>query len=138
MKSYKDGYLEGIVFVFFDDGKILVEHRPEGIAIIPGGAIEEGDKNKKEDYRIVAMKREVREELGVNVRRFRYLMDYKAEKVKIWLYVYLVTDWEGNIPGYSKEDGKRYAKLEWIKLKDYKKHLKWKSSQAICKRLLEM
>ncbi len=59
---YKDGFLEGVIFVFYKNGKILVEKRPKGndfITSIPSGAAEEKDAEGGE-YRINAMKREKR------------------------------------------------------------------------------
>ena len=89
--------------MFCRDGRILIEHRPTESGketFIPNGTIEEKDKGKKEDYKIVAMKREVYEEMQVRITEFEYLADCNVEEVKLWFYCYVVTGWEGNIPQY--------------------------------------
>ena len=139
MESYRNGYLEGVVFLFYRDGRILIEHRPTESGketFIPNGTIEEKDKGKKEDYRIVAMKREAFEEMQVRITEFEYLADCKVEKVKLWFYCYVVTGWEGIIPQYTVEEGKKFADLEWILLTDYRKYFEFESAFEICESLI--
>ncbi len=140
MKSYRNGYIEAAVFLFYRHGDILIEHRPgpEGKeTFIPNGTVEEKDKGKKEDYRIVAMRREALEEMSVTITEFEYLTECKVEEPKIWFYCYVVTGWEGEIPPYTIEEGKKFADLEWINLKEYKDYFHFESALFMCEKLAE-
>jgi len=141
---YKDGFLEAVMFAFYKNGKILIEHRPsknndEKEAFIPNGRIDRSDLNKNDDYRIVALKREINEEFNNNVKplKFKYVMTFIVEKLKIRFYVYLVAEWSGEMPKFTVENSKKFADLEWIKLKDYKKHLTLPSAVSVCENIIE-
>lgn len=75
--SFCDGYLEAVVFVFYDQKtkKLLVEKRPNGDIFFPSGKIEKKDHDYKEDYKTVALKREVKEEFAgkVSFDYYQYL-----------------------------------------------------------------
>ena len=140
MKSYRNGYVEASVFLFYRNGSILIEHRPgsEGKeTFIPNGTIEDKDKGIEEDYRIVAMKREALEEMNVKVTEFEYLTEYKVEEPRIWFYCYVITGWKGEIPHYTIEEGKKFADLEWINLKEYKDYFHFQSALFMCEKLIE-
>ena len=69
MKSYtyKDEYREGVVFCFCKDGNVLLEDRGKGFnneAFFTNGSIEIIDKEKSEDYILIALYREIDEEFG--------------------------------------------------------------------------
>lgn len=130
---YKDGYLEAVLFLFYKNGKILIEHRPKGNTkeiFIPNGRIDKKDISKNEDYRIKAMKREIREELGkhITIKNYLYLGEFFVEIRKIKFYGYLVLDWKGKIPLFTIENNKKHADLEWIPIRSYKKYLNFESA----------
>lgn len=140
--SYEDGYMEGAIFLFYDDGEILIEHRPTADGtetFIPNGSVEERDRDSsRHDDRIVAgLLREVDEELqgAVTVEAFHKLCEHRVEDPAIWFHSYVVTDWTGEVPGHTVEDGERYAALEWIPLEEYDDHLEFGSALATCEAL---
>lgn len=140
--SYKDGYMEGAIFLFYDDGDILIEHRPTGSGtetFIPNGTVEDRDKTSgyHDDYIVAALLREVDEEFQgqVTVTEFDKLCEYKVEDPAIWFHAYVVTEWEGEVPEYTVEDGGRYADLEWVPLDAYDDYLEFPSAVATCKQL---
>ncbi len=82
-------------------GRILVGKRPKtkkcypGVWDIIGGHMEKGESPK------AAMVREVKEEVGIDVTKSRFLMkfydtDHKS-RCKYLHYIYVVTDWHGRI-----------------------------------------
>lgn len=138
MESYK----EAVIFLFYRDNKILIEHRPSPYGIetfIPNGSIEEEDHEKGIDYRIAALHREIREEfLGkVNAKTFVKLSEFHVPEMKVLFYTYLITEWDGQIPEYTVEDGRKFADLEWINLDQYREYLKFDSAIHACKKLKE-
>jgi 8-oxo-dGTP pyrophosphatase MutT (NUDIX family) len=140
--SYKEGYKEGVIFLFYDDGSILLEHRPidDGTeTFIPNGTIEERDKlsDNHDDYVVAALHREVDEELSgkVTVNSIDKLCEYQVEEPALWFYSYLVTDWDGEFPDHTVEDGEQYAELEWVPLDEYEAHLAFPSALETCKEL---
>jgi hypothetical protein len=99
---------------------IVIEHRlatseePDKL-FLPCGGIQDADRGNEEDYRIVAMKREIGEELGdqIKLKSFEFLTTVeKAETITLY-HSYFITDWEGEIPEYSLEEGEKNAKLLW-------------------------
>jgi 8-oxo-dGTP pyrophosphatase MutT (NUDIX family) len=125
---YKDGYLEGVLFIFLEGDKALIEHRPKGGAtetFIPNGKIEERDLTGGAEYPVVAMQREVSEEFGgqVVVKRWTALGEFYAEAVKIKFYGYLIDEWDGEVPASTVENGQKFADLEWIPLSAYRSYL---------------
>ncbi len=121
MNTEREGYGEAVVFLFYKDGEILIEHRPDGDTFLPNGGVEEEDKEGDEDYRITALKREVREELGVEIHDFNYLTELKVDEINVWFYVYMITEWEGEIPEETTTDWEQPAELEWIDMDDVDK-----------------
>jgi 8-oxo-dGTP pyrophosphatase MutT (NUDIX family) len=116
---------EAVFFLFIKDEKILLEHRTEeseepGKIFIPCGGIEKSDHEQGDEYRVVAMKREIREELGEHITPTEYSFlttVEKAETMKMF-HSYLIRKWEGDLPEYSMEHGKQNAKLVWTDLDD--------------------
>lgn len=141
--SFRDDYREAVVFAFYQDGKLLIEKRPveKGTDIfIPNGGIEEKDKNQKENYKVVSLKREVGEEMGIELIFFEYLMDCKVEEIKILFYVYLVTKWQGEIPLYTVEppnSNQKFADLEWINILDYKNVFIYPAAKLISEKIIQ-
>ncbi len=128
-----DEYLEAVLFLFVKDGKMLVELRPKKDHIetfIPNGRIDTEDFNKDEDYKIVAMKREISEEFSNQVKISNYipLGIFKVEQLKFKFFGYLITRWDGEVPDYTIEGGEKFADLKWIPLKEHKEHLKLPSA----------
>jgi 8-oxo-dGTP pyrophosphatase MutT (NUDIX family) len=139
---YKDGYLEGVLFIFLDGDKVLIEHRPKGSGketFIPNGKIEDSDLAGGADYPVVAMQREISEEFAGQVvaKRWTALGEFRAEAVKIKFYGYLIDEWEGELPAYTVEDGKKFADLEWIPLSAYRNYLTFDTSTFFMEQVIE-
>lgn len=91
------------------DGRVLIAQRPAGkIAAgrweFPGGKIEPGESAK------AALKRELREELGIDVRQARPLIriQHAYPERTVVLHTWLITDWSGDPHG--RED----QALNWV------------------------
>ncbi len=139
----KNGYREAVLFLFYKKGHILIEHRPKGEEkeiFIPNGGIEEKDFGFKEDYKIVAMKREVDEEFAgkIQIKKFFPLGEFIVEELKIKFFGYLVIDWTGIMPEHTIEEGKKFAELEWIKIEHYKNVLKFDSAKFFVKKAMDL
>ncbi len=137
MHSYnKEGFREGIVFAFYKDGKLLIEHRPpenggtEKETFIPNGSIETKDHIDRQDYRLVALEREINEEFfkSVTVSKAHHVGDVSVEAINVHFYVYLILDWKGKLPTYTMEEGEKYADLEWIDINKSKQYFKYDSA----------
>jgi 8-oxo-dGTP pyrophosphatase MutT (NUDIX family) len=116
---------EAILYAFVLDGKILVEERlkneEEVIGLmIPGGGIEEHDKKEGIDYREHAFFREVSEELGehVVVDEHFYLGPVIKPETGTPFHVFYVSSWQGDLPEYIIEDGKRDGRLQWMTIRE--------------------
>src|SRR4051794_39132514 len=99
---------EYVFFIFLKDGQIVIEHRletsEEGDKLfLPCGGIQEQDRGKEDDYRVVAMKREVSEELGesLEVTDFSFLTTVEKAETMALYHSYIIRDWNGNIPEYG-------------------------------------
>ncbi|WP_135822728.1 NUDIX hydrolase [Halostella litorea] len=142
--SYRDGYLEGAMFLFYDGERILIEHRPDGdgtVTFVPNGKIEERDKDAAtyDDYRLAALHREVDEEFAgrVEVDAVEKLCEHRVDELDLWFHCYAVTDWTGEVPDHTVEDGERFADLEWVPLAEYEEHLELGSAREACRTLAE-
>ncbi|WP_135534003.1 NUDIX domain-containing protein [Halostella pelagica] len=140
--SYEDGYKEGAIFLFYDGESILIEHRPTDggtETFIPNGTIEEADKSSgsNDNYVLAALQREIDEEFSgqVEVESLDKLCEHKIEEPAIWFHSYVVTEWSGEVPDYTVEDGERYADLEWVPLDEYDEHLQFRSAVETCEEL---
>lgn len=146
MANYHDdeGYLDAVLFLFFRDGKILIEHRPKRNAeetFIPNGKVETKDfcAYGNGDYKVNALKREVCEEFSghVGVTTCTPLGVFDVDELKIRFFGYLVTAWSGEIPEYTVEEGKKHADLEWVPIGKYKDYLKFPSSIFFVEKAIE-
>lgn len=143
--SFKDGYREGVMFLFYDGDtrKILVEHRPtdsgEMETFIPNGSIEMKDHVEEKDYKTVALFREVQEEFAgkIIIKSYVPISEYSVDEVKLRFYIYLIKEWIGKIPDHTVEDGKKHADLEWISLEKFRTQLKFESAIHACEKLQE-
>lgn len=136
--TYKDGLREGVIFAFYKDGEILIEHRPSSNGkqdtFFLNGSIEDIDYKGNEDYKVTAMRREVHEELQgeVEVTRFEYLGELAVEGISVIFYIFIVMDWKGSIPEFTVEDNQKFADVEWIKLSDREKYFQYDSAFVVC------
>lgn len=102
---------EGVIFLIYKDGKVLIENRVHpnkvyyGYPIIPGGKVK---KDEGEPYYIAAQ-REAEEECGIVVRKMVHLDTFLHVTMSNHLYrtaAYLITDYEGevkNVEGVSEQ-----------------------------------
>ena len=140
MYTYKEGYREGVVFVFAKDDKILIEKRPTKTGydiFFPSGSIEERDQDKSIDYRVHALHREVGEAFQdkVSIKKHMYLGEIKEDSINVIFYVYLITDWCGDIPSYIVENGEIESDVLWIKFNERREYFVFDSAFEICNRI---
>lgn len=139
--TYKNGYREGVVFIFLEDERVLIENRSVDDntyeVFFTSGSIEEKDYLGDSDYKINAMLREVDEEFNhkVKIRKYEYLEELKVEEINVIFYIYLITDWEGKIPNFTIENSKKDADLQWINLDEKEQYLIYDSAFEICRRI---
>ncbi len=119
----KNGRLEAVIFIFVKNKKILLVEkrdikrvRDPGIFAFPGGMIEKGDLGKDEDYKVVALRREVKEELSLDNFSYRFITyhNYETGKKKYGIYYYVCNEWKGTIPHKNAEGDS----LLWVNIKD--------------------
>lgn len=102
-----------VLFALIKDNKILLEKRQlKGFTkmgyYIPGGAVEKWERIEN------TLKREMKEELGVNPIDFKVLTrDYLAGINNNVLRAFLVNSWQGEIPKFVLD---RNYPLEWVEL----------------------
>lgn len=140
---HKNGYLEAVLFLFYKDGKILIEYRPKGEEkeiFIPNGRIDTMDLTHAEDYKHAALKREIFEEFSgsVIVKKFVPLGSFIVEEIKIKFFGYLVEEWRGEVPEFTVEEGAKFADLKWIKIADYEQYLAFRSAKYFVKTALKI
>ena len=139
--SYKNNLREGVIFAFSRDGKLLIEHRPgdngEEETFFTNGSIETKDYGTNTDYRIVALNREVGEEMDnkIAIKIFHYLGELKVEAIGVIFYIYLITDWKGDMPDHTIEDGQKFSRLQWVDLSKADDYFKYDSAKEICDKI---
>ena len=114
---------EAVFFIFVKDDQILIERRLEeseepNKVFLPCGGVNDQDHEGSDDYRVTAMKREIREELGENIKLLEYeflTIAESAEPLRMF-HGYLIRKWEGELPEFGLEEGKKNAKLMWVPL----------------------
>lgn len=107
-----------VLFIFFKDGKILLEQRTfsslySNLLVFPGGIVEEDEL----DNPVIALLREIKEELGVEVEEFYPITDEEEfiSKNNRILKPYLITKWKGEIPEKILDQGNVSV---WVDIED--------------------
>lgn len=122
---------EGVIFLIYKDGKVLLEDRNlptkaySGYRIIPGGKVEKGKDGGHED----ALKREVREECGIEVVEMVLLDTFYHVTISNNLYntsAYLITQFDGEV---KNVEGK--SEHVWVDLDEAAKSLLFADSRYI-------
>jgi len=129
--SIKEGRIEAVMWILYKDDKILIEGRPSDeqgeSRCIPCGHI---DLNRdKNNYIENAFLRETQEEFGdFKATKYEFLttIDFDEPNKEggidmVKLHYFIVTEWDGTVPKFTVEDGKKHADLTWIPISDYKK-----------------
>lgn len=107
---------QGVIFAILKDGNILLQKRlnPEGsyfgLSIVPGGKVEEGEDKEN------ALKREIKEETGLNATSFRSLktIQFTTPKGNNYLHnIYLITGFSGDL---EKEKEKGVGLFYWASM----------------------
>lgn len=139
--TYKDGYREGVAFIFLKDNMVLIENRPvsnnKHEVFFTSGSIENKDYLDSDDYKVSAMFREVDEEFEgkLKIKSYKYLDELEVKEINVVFYIYLITEWEGEVPEFTVENGEKFSKLQWIKLNEKEKYLEFHSAFEICRRI---
>ena len=103
--------------IFKKDSKILLEKRREdednyaGFWALPGG------HKKEEETPEEALVREMKEELNVTVKKFKFIGKFEdrdpTSKKMYTHHSFLCEEWEGEIKQTTEQE-----KIEWIKIKE--------------------
>ncbi|MDH4165929.1 MAG: 8-oxo-dGTP diphosphatase MutT [Gammaproteobacteria bacterium] len=103
--------------VFDASGRVLIAQRPAGKALagrweFPGGKVAANEAAR------AAIARELREEIGIEVRDAERLLYYAAVYPgrTIWLDVWVVKDWSGQPRGLDAQS------LEWVEPSRLREH----------------
>ena len=130
--SIVDGRTEAVMWILTKYDKFLVEDRPiyeQGESrCIPCGHINlDLDKG---DYIESAFLRESKEEFKSGnfvPLKYHFLKtidfdetNHKGGIDKYKLHYFVVTNWDGVVPEYTVEDGKKHSDLNWILISSYK------------------
>lgn len=108
-----------VICVLIKDGKVLVEKRGlNGYShpqlLLPGGMVEESEVNDLNS----ALKREAREELGIELIDFILLTsneEIRGMEENFVLRPFLINKWKGNIPEKVLDTG---DELLWVKIEE--------------------
>jgi 8-oxo-dGTP diphosphatase len=103
--------------VYDADGRVLIAQRPAGKPLagrweFPGGKLDPGEEP------FAGLVRELREELGIEVRAGERLIRYSHEYPDrtVWLDMWVVTDWAGAVQGH---DGQALRWVEPARLQEH-------------------
>lgn len=108
---------EGVIFLLYKDGKVLLEDRKHpkkayfGYTIIPGGTLEKEIDNDFE----TAAKREILEESGVIVRKMMLLDTFLHTTISGNLYntsAFLITEYGGEVKNMEGKSNHLWVSLE--------------------------
>ncbi len=130
---YKGDLGEVVMFLLYKGNQVLTEYRVEKEPhewFIPNGSIEDEDviraKETGEDYRVVAVHREMDEEFaGVKPISMTYKGAFEVQAIKAIFYIYLVDKWDGDIPEYNYEEGQLAAELHWMSVEKARSLFIW-------------
>ena len=110
--------------ILIKDGKILIAKRKEGKWEFPGGKVEKGESIGD------CMKRELKEEMNIEVKKMKFFINVKDEENGIELRVFLV-NFEGNIMV------KEHKEIKWIELNELSAHDFMDADKKVVKELEE-
>ena len=122
---------EGVLFLIYKDGKVLLEERlhPDkaylGYTIIPGGKFDK-DKDRNHDD---AVRREVKEECGVGITEMFLLDRFLQTTISNHLYnvsAYLILGVDGEVANMEGKSGHL-----WVDLNEAHKHVSFADSRYI-------
>ncbi len=148
--SVKNGRIEAVMWIVYRDLKFVVEKRPfhptKATTCLPAGHIDlnvdlqRSDRSAKA-YIENAFLRESQEEFlegGFKPKKWEYLkaIDFEEKErdgsiTKLRLHYFLITDWSGEVPKHTVENGGKHADLLWFSLYDYKKLLQTCDREAL-------
>ena len=128
--SVKKCRTESVMWILYQDNKILVEDRPKyeqgESRCIPCGHI---DLNRDKDIE-GAFLRESQEEFesgNFKAVEYEFLTSIDFDEInkqggidKLTLHYFVVTKWDGEIPEYTMEHNKKHADLVWLPISEYK------------------
>jgi|GEM_PF-1218154 len=140
VKSIKNGYIEGVVFCFYKEGRLLIEDRGKGFgkeAFFPNGTIENQDKLYGNNYIENALYREVSEEFRqqIKILEKHFLGELEVPAINVLYYIYIITDWQGDFPLTIKEDEEPESNLSFFMIEELKKLFKYESAFDILERI---
>ena len=138
--SYKDGFLEGVVFCFYKGGKVLLEDRGKGFdneAFFTNGSIEATDKKCDDNYILSALHREIAEEFNgqISPKNEIYLGQLRVPEINVLFYIYCMTDWDGNFPEHISETSEPDSVIKFFDIQSAKQILKYDSALEILSRV---
>ena len=111
-------YGESVIFALTDGGMVLCELREwdgKTLPSPPGGKVEPVDR-KDCDYQAAALRRELKEELGVEPVAFTYVGDVWWRGPERWLlHVFIVDAWNGELPEVGLDTDRPLA---WVHPRD--------------------
>jgi 8-oxo-dGTP pyrophosphatase MutT (NUDIX family) len=110
-------YGESVLFAFVQNGQILCEWRNWRGRMqysIPGGKVDPADRQQTH-YQHAALIRETWEELRVTPKHFTRIGEIWYKEAEWLFHVYMVSDWEGEIPPKVLDNQRP---LGWIDPKD--------------------
>jgi len=131
----------GVIFLFYKNGTILVEDRPEsdmaysGLTIIPGGKIKFREGEVAEEALIREVKEEFSDEIKITKKFdlgefYDFTRKGNLQKPK----AYLITEFKGDILNCEQEKGRH----RWISINDYDRELPLASSKLVVERALNL
>ena len=140
--SQKKGFIEGVVFCFYKDNKILLEDRGKGFdveAFYTNGTIELKDKHDNEDYIVNALYREVSEEFNskIDILDKFFLGELVVPEINVVFYIYIITDWKGEFPDVIREIGEPDSKISFFTIEEARALFKYESAFVILERLIK-
>ncbi len=113
--TYPKKYIKTVAFIFIKDNSFLVEQRKLTEKVYPGKIVIPSGHIKQNETNIQALKREIKEELSVNILKYYFLCSllHKCDR-EIYLQIdyYLIVKWTGRIKNNEAE------KIFWLNLKN--------------------